>query len=138
MNFTNLISSPDEIEFEDKQTIFEASRAAGKTGDSYASEVSVTGKPSEMKKAYSRSQSENFDLKREFVEEEENSRGKLRRSETEKCRKVANPGEVPAETVYTFDKLSNEEFQQTIEAFIAKQINFHREEKLAIVLHSHS
>ncbi|CDP01985.1 unnamed protein product [Coffea canephora] len=138
MNFTNLTSSPDEIEYQDKQTIFEVSRAAkiGKADGPEVSEV-FSDKPSEMK-AYSRSQSENFDSKRELPEEEEGNCGKLRRSETEKCRKVANPGEIPGETVYVFDELSNEEFQQTIEAFIAKQINFHREEKLAIVLPNHS
>lgn len=139
MNFTNLTSSPDEIKYEDKRTIFEVSRAV-KIGNSGASEVSetVTDRPSETK-SYSRSQSENSDWKREFLEEEdEDNRGKLRRSETEKCGKVANPGENPGETVYIFDELSNEEFQQTIEAFIARQIKFHREEKLAVVLHRHT
>ncbi|XP_051140336.1 uncharacterized protein LOC127257878 [Andrographis paniculata] len=33
------------------------------------------------------------------------------------------------------DELSNEEFRRAIEAFIARQIKFHREEKLAIVVH---
>ncbi|KAL3525353.1 hypothetical protein ACH5RR_013725 [Cinchona calisaya] len=139
MSFTNLTSSRDEIEYEDKQTISEFGKAVN-IGNSDASEIgeTIAEKPSEMK-AYSRSQSENFDSKstRKFLEGEENSLGKLRRSETEKCRKVANPGEIPGEAVYyVFDELSNEEFQRKIEAFIAKQINFHREEKLAIVLHN--
>ncbi|KAL3527132.1 hypothetical protein ACH5RR_011788 [Cinchona calisaya] len=140
MNFMNLISPPEVVEFEDKQTIFEVSKTfkVQKFSDASGVAEAVTDKPSEMK-AYSTSQSENFDLKMEFFDEEDNSsRGKLIRSETEKCRKVANPGEIPAETLYIFDELSNEEFQQAIDAFIAKQIKFHREEKLAIVLHSHS
>ncbi|GER47533.1 pleiotropic drug resistance 2 [Striga asiatica] len=32
--------------------------------------------------------------------------------------------------------LSNEEFKRAIEGFIARQINFHRQEQLAIVVHS--
>ncbi|WJX60993.1 hypothetical protein P8452_46138 [Trifolium repens] len=44
---------------------------------------------------------------------------KLRRSETEKVREI----------LYPQDKLSNEEFQRTIEAFIAKQMRFLREEE---------
>ncbi|KAJ8545803.1 hypothetical protein K7X08_018386 [Anisodus acutangulus] len=61
--------------------------------------------------------------------------GKLRRSETEMCRKIDNSGD-SSETVYPVDELSNEEFQKAIEDFIARQIKFHQEEKLAIVLHS--
>lgn len=56
--------------------------------------------------------------------------GKLRRSETEKFRRVVDSGEDPAGVV---EELSNEEFQRTIEEFIAKQVKFHKEEKLAIV-----
>ncbi|XP_057786758.1 uncharacterized protein LOC131004154 [Salvia miltiorrhiza] len=48
----------------------------------------------------------------------------LRRSETELRRRVE-----------VVDQLSNEEFQRAIEAFIAKQIKFHQQEKLTIVLH---
>ncbi|CAN4080110.1 unnamed protein product [Withania somnifera] len=61
--------------------------------------------------------------------------GKLRRSETEMCRKNDSSGD-PSETLYPVDELSNEEFQKAIEDFIARQIKFHQEEKLAIVLHS--
>ncbi|CAJ1930246.1 unnamed protein product [Sphenostylis stenocarpa] len=48
----------------------------------------------------------------------------LQRSETEKAR----------EKSYPQDKLSNEEFRRTIEAFIAKQMRLLREESLAISL----
>ncbi|CAN4083324.1 unnamed protein product [Withania somnifera] len=61
--------------------------------------------------------------------------GKLRRSETEMCRKIDNSGN-SSETVYPVDELSSEEFQKAIEDFIARQIKFHQEEKLAIVLPS--
>ncbi|GAU26236.1 hypothetical protein TSUD_224270 [Trifolium subterraneum] len=49
---------------------------------------------------------------------EEGDNEKLRPSETEKVREI----------LYPQDKLSNEEFQRTIEAFIAKQMRFLREE----------
>ncbi|KAJ0248875.1 hypothetical protein HA466_0159160 [Hirschfeldia incana] len=56
----------------------------------------------------------------------------LRRSETEKCREtVVSCGEVP----FPEDNLTNEEFQKTIEAFIAKQLIFRRRESLAVVIH---
>ncbi|KAI9117115.1 hypothetical protein K1719_011281 [Acacia pycnantha] len=54
---------------------------------------------------------------------------KLRRSETEK-KQMENRWE----NMYPQDKLSSEEFQRTIEAFIAKQMRFTREESLAIVI----
>jgi len=56
----------------------------------------------------------------------------LRRSETEKRR------ENPQENLYPQDKLSNEEFQRAIEAFIAKQLRFLREESSAIVVQNPS
>lgn len=80
-------------------------------------------------KVYKRSRSE--ELKREILEEKVSTR-KLRRSETEKLvAESGRSGETKAEVV---DKLSNEEFQRTIEAFIAKQVRFHKEEKLSILL----
>ncbi|CAN8278667.1 unnamed protein product [Cochlearia groenlandica] len=57
----------------------------------------------------------------------------LRRSETaEKCRKIVESRE---ESPFPEDNLSNEEFQKTIEAFIAKEIIFRRRESLAVVIH---
>ncbi|TKY70421.1 hypothetical protein E2542_SST06711 [Spatholobus suberectus] len=50
------------------------------------------------------------------------ARRELRRSESEKAR----------ENLYPQDKLSNEEFRRTIEAFIAKQMRLLREESLPI------
>lgn len=103
---------PEEIVYQDKQTILEVTRV----------------------KVHRRSQSENFRRKK-VLEEDKNcgSRGKqLRRSETERQRRVE---EVAAKNAEMVDELSNEEFHRAIEAFIAKQIKFHQEEKLAIVLH---
>nr|ADQ43211.1 unknown [Schrenkiella parvula] len=54
----------------------------------------------------------------------------LRRSETEKCRNSEKDKNYPE------DNLSNEEFQKTIEAFIAKQLMFRRQESLAVVVHN--
>ncbi|KAJ4878720.1 Uncharacterized protein Rs2_43738 [Raphanus sativus] len=63
----------------------------------------------------------------------------LRRSETEKCIKtrhdIINNNNKSWEDIYAEDNLSNEEFQKTIEAFIAKQLMFRRQESLAVVLH---
>ncbi|KAF3486365.1 hypothetical protein F2Q69_00056609 [Brassica cretica] len=58
---------------------------------------------------------------------------KLRRSETEKCRETVESCE---EVPFPEDNLTNEEFQKTIEAFIAKQLIFRRRESLAVVIHN--
>ncbi|KAL5063762.1 hypothetical protein RYX36_025499 [Vicia faba] len=55
-------------------------------------------------------------------------RKQLRRSETEKLRETVK------ENLYPQDKLSNEEFQHAIDAFIAKQMRFLREDSSAIVV----
>ncbi|KAI3461935.1 hypothetical protein Pfo_018598 [Paulownia fortunei] len=105
---------PEEVVFQDKQTIFEVTKV----------------------KALKRSQSENLRRGKGLEEDNCSSCGKqLQRSETEKLRRVADGGEVALEAVEMVDELSNEEFQSAIEAFIAKQIKFHQQEKLAIVLH---
>ncbi|MED6145923.1 hypothetical protein PIB30_029522 [Stylosanthes scabra] len=69
-------------------------------------------------------------IRSEKLEEDEgrkSERKKLRRSETETAKAV--------ESLYPqHDKLSNEEFRETIEAFIAKQMRLLREESLAIVV----
>ncbi|KAG2311696.1 hypothetical protein Bca4012_026149 [Brassica carinata] len=59
----------------------------------------------------------------------------LRRSETEKCLETVESGE---EVPFPEDNLTNEEFQKTIEAFIAKQLIFRRRESLAVVIHNQS
>ncbi|XP_027362686.1 uncharacterized protein LOC113870294 [Abrus precatorius] len=67
-----------------------------------------------LQNVHRRSDSEKLKERNETVREE------LRRSETER------------ENFYPQDKLSNEEFRRTIEAFIAKQTRLLREESLAI------
>ncbi|XP_061346469.1 uncharacterized protein LOC133292114 [Gastrolobium bilobum] len=81
-------------------------------------------KDSDLRKVYRRSQSEK--LKGNGADGNKTAERKLRRSETEKVR----------ENLYPQDKLSNEEFKRTIEAFIAKQMRSLREESLAIVVHT--
>lgn len=56
----------------------------------------------------------------------------------EKCRKVTNSSDISPSPAYEVDELSNEEFQKTIENFIAKQTKFHQQEKLVIVKVLHS
>ncbi|KAB1214550.1 hypothetical protein CJ030_MR5G013407 [Morella rubra] len=113
--------APDVIMYHDKQTICEENGHSGEVKGKLDSD-SDTDAESDTDlvhpKAYRRTRSEK--LHREKYE------GKLQRSETEKCRKGENP--------YPEDELSNEEFQRTIEEFIAKQLKFRRQESLPIVL----
>ena len=69
----------------------------------------------------------------------------LQRSETEKCIRTDdinnnnnNNDDDDNMNNYAEDNLSNEEFQKTIEAFIAKQLMFRRQESLAVVVHNKS
>lgn len=55
---------------------------------------------------------------------------RLRRSETD----AAGRGRLPS---YLDAEMSDEEFNRTIEQFIAKQLKFQREESRAVVLHGH-
>ncbi|KAK6125673.1 hypothetical protein DH2020_015562 [Rehmannia glutinosa] len=96
----------EDVVYQDKQTILEVTKV----------------------KVHRRSQSENG----MSLEEDDRDCGKrLRRSETERRRRVE-------EEVEMVDELSNEEFQRAIDEFIAKQIKFHQQEKLTIVLHDGS
>ncbi|TKY55841.1 hypothetical protein E2542_SST20264 [Spatholobus suberectus] len=104
---------PPEAEFLDKQVIAETVQDRACAGDG---------------SKYRRSQSENW--KGEAAKAPR--RRRLRRSETEKRR------EDSPEILYPQDKLSNEEFQRAIEAFIAKQLRFLREESSAIVVQNPS
>ncbi|XP_052192164.1 uncharacterized protein LOC127801262 isoform X2 [Diospyros lotus] len=71
-----------------------------------------------------RSQSEN--LNREGGEKR---RQELRRTATEACR-----NSTAAEACYPEDEMSNEEFRRTVEAFIARQQRFLREQELSGIL----
>ncbi|KAG2327301.1 hypothetical protein Bca52824_010029 [Brassica carinata] len=65
----------------------------------------------------------------------------LQRSETEKCMRIINDdnnnnNNNNIKNSYAEDNLSNEEFQKTIEAFIARQLIFRRQESLSVVVHN--
>lgn len=79
------------------------------------------------KKVLRRSQTEN--LKTEISEKPGRE---LRRSESEMSPKSERSGESTAEIV---EELSNEEFQRAIEAYIEKQLMFHKQEKFPIGPH---
>ncbi|MCD9646339.1 hypothetical protein HAX54_036105 [Datura stramonium] len=124
-------SEAQETVYEDKQMIFEESTEINQEQCGSGKPETVTNKALMKPKVPRRTQSEKLDK-----ENVEVISVKLRRSETEKCRKVTNSGDVSPETAHEVDELSNEEFQKAIENFIAKQTKFHQQEKLAIVLHS--
>ncbi|XP_016440384.2 uncharacterized protein LOC107766154 [Nicotiana tabacum] len=131
-NFTAGNSSsppePEEIVYQDKQTVLEVNTRTIFEPE----ETETVTEKAFYSQVPRRTKSEKFER---GSYNKEISGNKLRRSETERCRKIDNSGD-PSETVYPVDELSNEEFQKAIEDFIAKQIKFHQEEKLAIVLHS--
>ncbi|XP_071728148.1 uncharacterized protein [Rutidosis leptorrhynchoides] len=124
------VINPDEIVYQDKEIVSEINRYSKLSNDNEFKVV--TNKPlgnsvSDLDlKVYRRSQSENL-MKRET----EKVSGKLKRSETEVGRRQDD--DTPEENDVV-DDLSNEEFQRKIEGFIAKQVRFHQEEKLAIVV----
>ncbi|KAG8373221.1 hypothetical protein BUALT_Bualt11G0001100 [Buddleja alternifolia] len=112
---------PEEIIFKDKQTIFEVRK-----GLIMRSSQSESSKRSE---------------KKDTTTEEGCRKQLFHRSGTEKrrLRVAADDGKAAAAeggVENMVDELSNEEFQSAIESFIAKQIMFHKQEKLAIVLHA--
>ncbi|XP_057976556.1 uncharacterized protein LOC131163806 [Malania oleifera] len=106
-----LSHEPEEIMYEDKQIISQRNEDSSGTGSIFA-----------VKKVYQRTQSE------KLKSCSENQSGVLRRSETE----------IYLKTVGQTDHLSNEEFRRTVEAFIAKQLKFHRQESVSIVPLNHS
>ncbi|XP_071685525.1 uncharacterized protein [Rutidosis leptorrhynchoides] len=123
------VIKPDEIVYQDKEIVLETNSCTKLMNDR---EFKVTKKPLANTvldmdlKVYRRSQSENL-MKRET----EKVSGKLKRSETEVRRRKDDDTKAGDNAV---DYLSNEEFQRKIEGFIAKQVRFHQEEKLAIVV----
>ncbi|GAB4848545.1 hypothetical protein Ancab_003251 [Ancistrocladus abbreviatus] len=132
------VLEPKETVFEDKEIICEehSTSTAPKPEDDLS--VFPSGVKnvvsSEVKLEYKRTQSENLARKRDEMKPSE----KLRRSETDivSCRKMMNYGdESEEEKARPEDGLSNDEFRRIIEAFIAKQVKFHREESKAVVLH---
>ncbi|KAL6224599.1 hypothetical protein ACLB2K_003454 [Fragaria x ananassa] len=129
------VVSKEEVVYEDKQIISEVMS----TGDPKREAILDSGSESEsdsdsgleFTKAIRRTKSEKF---------ERDVPAKLKRSDTENCRKMLKSGEetVP-EDLDQEDGLSNEEFQRAIEAFIERQKRFrHEEESMAIVLQNQS
>ncbi|XP_010254769.1 PREDICTED: uncharacterized protein LOC104595642 [Nelumbo nucifera] len=116
--------APEVIVYEDKETVSEESTVSPTYRD--VEMVPVT-------KTYQRSHSENFKH-----ESQEKMLKELRRSETEKCWKLEESDAKAEEASYSESDLSNEEFRRKIEAFIAKQQKFQREESMAIVLQTQS
>ena len=112
------------VVYQDKQIVFEEKKST----------IIGEAEMGSDSKVCRRTQSEKFER-----ESSKKPRQKLRRSETEKCMKVAQSDENLPENEYPkLRLLSDEEFQRTIEAFIAKQSKFHRQESLAIVVSNHS
>lgn len=126
----------EEIVYEDKQVIFSQPNAISPACESHSNrDVSTVSDSdpeveSQNRRVYRRSKSEK-------LAREKSEGGILRRSETEKFQERENLGEkIQARGLYPEDELSNEEFQRTIEEFIAKQLKFRRQESLSVVLQS--
>lgn len=114
-----------EVLYQDKEIISEASIDTLSSEETEPEPEPDSEFEMDYPRVYRRSKSEKLAIRKSWEEVTK----ELRRSETEKCRKVENmDGELVPE-----DELSNEEFQRTIEDFIAKQLRFRREESLSIV-----
>ncbi|OMO56927.1 hypothetical protein CCACVL1_26140 [Corchorus capsularis] len=124
--------SQDEIVFRDKEIISEVnmrSRVCEQMEPELESETETDSDADvDNPRVYRRSKSENLVVKEK--QSEETLKKELRRSETEKCRSTQHADD---DKLFPEDDLSNEEFQRTIEDFIAKQLRFRREESLSIV-----
>nr|GLL19200.1 uncharacterized protein LOC109168363 [Ipomoea trifida] len=123
---SDTVTEPAGIVYQDKQTISETTALIAPNLEG----SQTTG--FEPRVPLKRTRSNELNVEKSGEE----SCGKLQRTVTEKCRKVTDLSNAPTETSLDVENLSNEEFQRAIEAFIAKQIKFHQEEKLDIVLQS--
>ncbi|KAK8717577.1 hypothetical protein V6N13_044838 [Hibiscus sabdariffa] len=118
----------EEIVYQDKEIISEPNTNTLKCEEMGPECESESDSDAEMDnpRVYRRSKSEKLPIRKT----EEQVTKELRRTETEKHRKIENINE----ELFPQDELSNEEFQRTIEDFIAKELRFRREESLSIVL----
>ncbi|KAH7520004.1 uncharacterized protein LOC107424669 [Ziziphus jujuba] len=125
-------SATENIVYDDKQIISEVNTT---TATQNEVETDTDSNPdSDHPKSYRRTQSEKFNRECSVK-----NHGELRRSETEKFVNITKSGEdCPPEKLYPQDKLSDDEFNRTVEAFIAKQLRFRRQESLSIVLPNQS
>lgn len=122
-------SAVENIVYDDKQVICEVNTTAT-TRNEVNTATDHSDPDSDHPKAYRRTQSEKFNRECSVK-----NHGELRRSETEKFRDIMKSCEdYPPEKLTPQDKLSDEEFNLTVEAFIAQQLRFRREECLSIVL----
>ncbi|KAK1363552.1 putative TRNA--methyltransferase non-catalytic subunit trm6MTase subunit trm6 [Heracleum sosnowskyi] len=122
------VVSEEEVVYQDKEIVGEINTVESKLCSDSIAEVKLQPENSILdEKVLHRSQSE--DSKTEIWEKP----GKeLRQSEGEMCPKNETSGKSKAEIV---EELSNEEFQRAIEAYIEKQLMFHKQEKFSIVPH---
>ncbi|GMI68904.1 hypothetical protein like AT5G66440 [Hibiscus trionum] len=122
--------SQEEIVYQDKEIISQPSTNTLTSEEMEPESESEFESDSDIEmdnpRVYRRSKSDKLPMRNT----EEQVTKELRRSETEKYRKIENIDE----ELFSEDELSNEEFQRTIEDFIAKQLRFRREESLSIVL----
>ena len=122
------IVSEEETVYQDKQIVGEINTVRSDSSCEMLVEADLMPEVSILKcKVFQRSESEN--LKTEFSEK---PGAELRRSESDVCPKSERSGESKAEIV---EELSNEEFQRAIEAYIEKQLMFHKQEQYSIVPH---
>lgn len=120
------VLEPEQIVYQDKQIVSEVNTKSKPKPKPNCNENFKVNSVSDLDlKVYRRSQSDNL-MKRECVLKPDEVSGKLKRSETEINRRKSDDDVV--------DELSNEEFNRKIEGFIARQVRFHKEEKLAIVV----
>lgn len=120
-------SETEEIVYEDKQVISEVN-AITVNGEETLEVGAESDPDSDFPRVlYRRWRSENFELK-----SSDHCSENLRRSESEKCMDIVVSGEGERNSIagdsYRHDELSDEDFNRTVEAFIAKQLKFRRQE----------
>lgn len=118
------VSEEEEIVYQDKQIVGEINTLDSKSCSDSITQVNLQLPDYTIleQKVLQRSQSENLKA--------EKPGGELRRSESETSPKSETSGKRTAEIV---EELSNEEFQRAVEAYIEKQLMFHKQEKFSIV-----
>ncbi|GMN29385.1 hypothetical protein TIFTF001_002424 [Ficus carica] len=117
----------EEIVYEDKQVVSEENMTAI-TGGETPEASAESGPDSDCPRVlYRRWQSENFE--RESADDNSET---LRRSESDKCLDIVVSGKEEINPItgdsHPHDELSDEDFNRTVEAFIAKQLKFRRQE----------
>ncbi|KAG7535796.1 hypothetical protein ISN45_Aa08g031880 [Arabidopsis thaliana x Arabidopsis arenosa] len=126
----------EEIVYDDKQVIVtDLNSNPNLMVDENIPHVEIDSDSSPSKVVYRRSKSDVSGKQSPEAKVMMMMKRSLQRSETEKCCRKTENDDSEEEKNYPEDNLSNEEFQKTIEAFIAKQRMFRRQESLAVVVH---